>query len=225
MSIGDRIKDFRKKNKMSQADFAKKIGIKQSPLSQIENGGILPSINTLKNIRRIFNISYDYLLDNYIPDEDLIIAKENTEIYKSRTDLCIKEQRIPLFEIEAIAGVFPVLSDTKSKPVDYLYIPNAPKCDGAIFATGDSMYPILKSGDIIAYKIIEDLHNDIYWGQMYILHIEVSGDVYRTVKYIQKGKTKNHFRLVSQNKYHQDKEVLISKIKSIAQVKLTIRTM
>ena len=62
MSIGDRIKDIRKLNKLSQGEFSEKIGIKQSPLSQIENGKILPSIDTLDTIRRVFNISLDWLI-------------------------------------------------------------------------------------------------------------------------------------------------------------------
>ena len=63
MSIGLRIKELRNVKKLNQLDFADKIGIKQSPLSQMESGKILPSIETLSKIIRIFNISYSWLID------------------------------------------------------------------------------------------------------------------------------------------------------------------
>jgi transcriptional regulator with XRE-family HTH domain len=63
MSIGKRIKELRLGLGMSQADFCGKLGIKQSPLSQMESGKILPSIETLSNIIRIFNINYSWLID------------------------------------------------------------------------------------------------------------------------------------------------------------------
>lgn len=63
MSIGLRIKEIRSFLGLNQIDFAKKIGIKQSPLSQMEGGRILPSIDTLSEIIRNFNISYDWLID------------------------------------------------------------------------------------------------------------------------------------------------------------------
>ncbi|PKV50838.1 DNA-binding XRE family transcriptional regulator [Aquimarina sp. MAR_2010_214] len=63
MSIGSRIKLIRKQADMTQAQFAEAIGMKQSPLSQIESDKILPSIETLKIVRRKFNISYDFIID------------------------------------------------------------------------------------------------------------------------------------------------------------------
>uniref|UniRef100_UPI0039AEEE12 helix-turn-helix domain-containing protein n=1 Tax=Empedobacter brevis TaxID=247 RepID=UPI0039AEEE12 len=63
MSIGLRIKEIRNFLGLNQIDFAKKIGIKQSPLSQMEGGRILPSIDTISEIIRNFNISYDWLID------------------------------------------------------------------------------------------------------------------------------------------------------------------
>ncbi|WP_438710329.1 helix-turn-helix domain-containing protein [Aquimarina muelleri] len=63
MSIGSRIKQIRKQADMTQAEFANSIGMKQSPLSQIEGDKILPSIETLKIIRRKFNISYDFIIE------------------------------------------------------------------------------------------------------------------------------------------------------------------
>ena len=48
------------------------------------------------------------------------------------------------------------------------------------------MYPLLKSGDIVLYKQLNDI-NDIFWGDMYLLSIDIDGEEYVTVKYIQKS--------------------------------------
>lgn len=152
------------------------------------------------------------------------VLNEPPEVFKLKTDKLIENQRIPLYNAEAIAGVIPIFDDLVAQdPMDYLQIPNAPKCDGALIANGDSMYPLVKSGDYVGFKIIDDLLNDIFWGQMYILYIKVAGDVFRTIKFIHKGKSDQYIKLVSENKHHQEKEVQLAKVISIAQVKLLVR--
>ena len=85
------------------------------------------------------------------------------------------------------------------------------------------MYPLLKSGDIIAYKEVSDL-SYLLWGEMYLLSIVLdSGDSYVTVKYVQKGEQKGHVKLVSQNQHHQDREIPHDAIKFAALVKASIR--
>ena len=116
----------------------------------------------------------------------------------------------------------PQEEQSEQKPVNYIHIPNLPKCDGAIYVSGDSMYPLLKSGDIVLYK---QLHNieDIFWGDMYLLSIDLDGEEYIVVKYIQKSEREGYVKLVSQNPHHADKDIEISRIRAIALVKASIR--
>jgi phage repressor protein C with HTH and peptisase S24 domain len=89
---------------------------------------------------------------------------------------------------------------------------------------GDSMYPLLKNGDIVAYRKVEDIENDIFWGEMYLLSIDVGEEEFVTVKYIQKSeKGVEYIKLVSENKHHQDKDVQLKKIRALALIKATIR--
>lgn len=158
-----------------------------------------------------------------IKNETAKVAEPNA-IFESKVDSKVQHQKIPLYDTEAVAGIVPVFEDlSDTEPSDYLQIPNAPKCDGAIFANGDSMYPIVKSGDILCYKEIKDLQNDIFWGQIYILYIEVAGDNLRTVKYIHRGSTVDTLKLVSENRHHEEKEIKINKVIALAQVKVTVR--
>ena len=84
----------------------------------------------------------------------------------------------PLYNIEASANLVSLFDgngDVKNV-VGRLLIPNAPKCDGAIYVRGDSMEPLLKSGDIIAYKSLPCEYSSILYGEMYIVDFEVGGE-------------------------------------------------
>lgn len=168
--------------------------------------------------------------ENKLLTEEQEIVKSNMvrepdiDIYKLRTDRILQEQFIPIYDLDASAGVITMFDDLNSvNPIDFMYLPNAPECDGGIFAFGDSMYPQIKSGDILGFKLIHDLTEDIYWGEKYVLYIDLAGTVFRTIKYVHRGEDDKHFKLVSENRHHADKEVLISKIKKIALVRAVIR--
>ena len=62
-----------------------------------------------------------------------------------------------------------------------------PKCDGGLRIVGDSMYPLLKSGDIVFYKQVHDIMHSIIWGEMYLISFDIDGDEYVSVKYLQKS--------------------------------------
>lgn len=64
MDIGTRIKELRAGYKMTQAEFARRLGISKSAVSSYENGSRLPSYDILLKIARIFRVSTDLLLDN-----------------------------------------------------------------------------------------------------------------------------------------------------------------
>ncbi|HUW07723.1 MAG TPA: S24 family peptidase [Williamwhitmania sp.] len=131
--------------------------------------------------------------------------------------------RVPLYNIEAVAGIVAIFEDLhKQEPIDYIEIPNLPACDGAVYVTGDSMYPLLKSGDIVAYKVLNDKAN-LFWGEMYLLSILLEGDQFITVKYVQKSTQEGWIKLVSQNSHHQEKEIPFDAIKFAALVKASIR--
>lgn len=141
-----------------------------------------------------------------------------------QTDLVKPDQRIPIFDVEAAAGLVPLFQEAvKHIPINYIQIPNLPKCDGAIYITGDSMYPLLKSGDIVLYKVIHDIKNSIFWGEMYLLSVVVDGEEYILVKYIQKADDPEYVRLVSENRHHSDKEVLLENIRALALIKASVR--
>jgi phage repressor protein C with HTH and peptisase S24 domain len=134
-------------------------------------------------------------------------------------------QEIPLYSLEAAASVVALFNDYSSfEPIDTLKIPNLSKCDGAIYVTGDSMYPLLKSGDIVAFKEVPSIASSIYYGEMYIVSVIIEDDYYTVIKFVQKSeKGEEYVKLVSQNKHHQDKDIPIADIKALAIVKASVR--
>ncbi|RNB87656.1 XRE family transcriptional regulator [Brevibacillus fluminis] len=61
-NIGKRIKHIRKINNMIQTEFAGLIGIGQGTLSEIEQGKLKPSIDTLYELSKHFQIDLNWLV-------------------------------------------------------------------------------------------------------------------------------------------------------------------
>lgn len=163
---------------------------------------------------------------NMIIDNGLVL-QEPSATYNLRTDRIESNiQRVPLYNMEAAAGIVSLFRDQHSEQViDYVQVPGIAKCDGAIYITGDSMYPLLKSGDIVMYKKVTDLQTNIFfWGQMYLLSVDNDGDDFVVVKYIQKSEKGDDFiKLVSQNQHHDPVDIPKSKINALALIKASIR--
>lgn len=131
-----------------------------------------------------------------------------------------------LYDIDVSAGLSRLFSEDGDRNKAYLgkiSIPNMPKCDGAVKVIGDSMYPLLKSGDIIAYKEVHSIEF-VQYGEIYILQIENDSDVSVVVKYVKKSSEGNDYlNLVSYNKEHDPKDVRKESITALARVILCIR--
>lgn len=227
MNTFDKIREARELLGLNQTQFAEKVGVTQKDVSNLEAG----------NKKFIPNKYIDFLLSSHFdlnsvfdPTSDLkkmTVTKvdEPTKVYKLRTDNNVSTQLIPLYSLEATAGLVELFQHTgDSKPIDHISIPNLPKCDGAVFTVGDSMYPLLKSGDIVMYKELQDIREGIFYGEMYLISLDVDGEEYVSVKWIHKSeKGEDYIKLVSENRHHQPKDVHLDKVRAMAIVKASIR--
>lgn len=62
------LKDFLEENNLTQVEFARRIGVKQSQVSEWLKGKAKPGYDILKSMALAFNVSADYFLgiiDNY----------------------------------------------------------------------------------------------------------------------------------------------------------------
>ena len=151
---------------------------------------------------------------------DVVVDK----VFKLRTDRLIDRQQIPIYDMEAVAGLVPLFADQYSQSiVEVMETTLIPKCDGGLRIVGDSMYPLLKSGDIVFYKQVHDIMHSIIWGEMYLISFDIDGDEYVSVKYLQKSDTPDHIVLVSYNEYHKPMEIHINRIRALAFIKASLR--
>ncbi|MBE6212399.1 MAG: helix-turn-helix transcriptional regulator [Rikenellaceae bacterium] len=219
--MGGRVKLIRKALGITQEQLAQRLGVGKTALSMIETGKTRLSTRNRNILIQELNVNPNWLETGKgeIFNADPALSAS----FGHSSEMTMPLQSVPLYSIEATAGLVPLFEQQElHNPINYIHIPNLPKCDGAIYVAGDSMYPLLKSGDIVLYKQLHDV-NDIFWGDMYLLSIDLDGEEYVTVKYIQHSDRKGYIKLVSQNPHHADKEIELSRIRAIALVKASIR--
>jgi transcriptional regulator with XRE-family HTH domain len=67
--MDDIIRNLRKRHYLTQAEFAKKVGVTQGTVSQWEHGIISPNSNQLRSISEAFGVSIDSLVGKSTRDE------------------------------------------------------------------------------------------------------------------------------------------------------------
>ena len=234
-TVYDRIDAILKEHNISKRDFAKGTG---------DLGFLLPSIyeNARKrnpaditvagqwtdSLLKLFpEYSRDWILYGVGPKYKSEIAVTPTHTFSTKSDRIIDQQDVPLYDYNATAGLVAIFNDHALEPADFLRIPNLPPVDGAIYVRGESMSPLLKSGDIVMYKKKELSIDSILWGEIYLLSFISDGDTYTAVKYIQKADEADKIRLASFNPSFAPKDIPMSSITALALVKasLTFHTM
>ena len=218
--MGARVKLIRKALGLTQEQLAQRLGVGKTALSMIETGKTRLSTRNKNILVQELNVNPEWLESG--KGEMFNADPALSASFGRGAEMSMPLQSVPLYSIEATAGLVPLFEQQSSHtPMNYIHIPNLPKCDGAIYVAGDSMYPLLKSGDIVLYKQLHDL-NDIFWGDMYLLSIDIDGEEYVTVKYVQRSEKSGCIRLVSQNPHHADKDIEVSRVRALALVKASI---
>ena len=150
------------------------------------------------------------------------MLRDNMKDFTLRTDKCIGEQNIPLYNFDAAAGLVAIFNQHQIEPTDYIRIPDIPPVDGAIYVKGESMSPLIKNGDVVMFKKKEVNIDSILWGEIYILSFINDGDSYTAVKYIRKSNQPDHIRLESFNPDFAPKDIPMSSITALAIVKASL---
>lgn len=226
MSKKDRLLDlignFSNGNK---SEFARMIGV--SP--QAINTWISRDTFDIETIySKCVNISPEWLLTGKGPMLKSEREEPQVEVkpihHPRSTEKKEETQVVYLYDFEASAGLRALFDNNRQNIIDTIKIPNLPKCDGAIHIVGDSMYPLLKSGDIILYKQMPLDVNNLLYGEMYLLSYDIDGDDYIVVKYIRKSEQGEPFvTLGSENPAHAPRDIDFRRITALALVKASVR--
>ena len=129
---------------------------------------------------------------------------------------------IPIYDITAAANLQTLFTKNSQHLLGEISIPNAPACDGSIYVRGDSMYPLVKSGDLVSFKQLHNIEN-LVSGEMYVVDFEIDGDDFLVVKYVKWEEVNATLRLVSYNEHHQDMIIPVGAVRAIAIIKIVIR--
>lgn len=218
--IKDRILSFVDSLGISKREFYSIIGVSRGTLES--KTGITEDV-LAKFIAAYPDVSIQWLMTGEGPimqeKEQKVISNR---LFPLKTDRVIDSQEIPLYDFDASAGLVAIFNSLHVEATDYLRIPNLPPVDGAIYVRGESMAPLLKSGDIVMYKKKELSIDSILWGEIYLLSFVSDGDTYTAVKYIRKSDRTDSVCLASFNPSFAPMDIPMSSVTALALVKATL---
>ncbi|EKC77634.1 protein containing Helix-turn-helix type 3 domain protein, partial [human gut metagenome] len=88
MKVGNKIKEYRELNKMTQKDIAEILRVEPATISKYEAGTIEPSIESLKRLAETFNITVDELIKD---EEKFDVSKINVlEVLREQKEMGLK---------------------------------------------------------------------------------------------------------------------------------------
>ena len=211
-----RITILRDELKLSQKEFAEKIGITQGALSQLEAGKSTLSLQTIVNISQVFAIDCNWLI---LGDEASIKAelkRRPLDLKKGNGSDCL----IPLVKEEAHAGYI-----SQSKDDDYIHslalyrIPGFEKGNYLMFETvGDSMLPTIHPREILITEHVEDI-SSIENGTLCVV---ISEDGIVAKRLYRHQADADFFLCKSDNPDYKTYSIELTKISEIWQIKAKI---
>lgn len=224
--ILNRLKSVKKFN--TDTELANFLNISRSTLSNWYSRNSIDYDLLFSKCENSIDINWLLTGNGYNIRSEKNILAEPVESFRKTKDAIYEMQRVPLFNLEATMGLVPLVEGNgidEEKVIDYISIPSMPSCDGAIYASGDSMYPLLKSGDMIAYKRIAVERASIFFGEMYVVAVKLDEySTMKTIKFVQQSELGDDYvRLVSHNQHHTPKDVKLSQIAAIGLIRASIR--
>lgn len=201
------------------SELARILNVKQSSLRDVVGTlEVKPRSDVLTNLANstVLQINPDWLLTGRGSMQRDAINILHRSPYND-----VGKGPIPIYDINAAANLHTLFLNDNQKTLGEIVIPNAPDCDGAIYVRGDSMDPILKNGDMVAYKKVNNIGN-FMTGVMYLLDFHIEGDDFLVVKYVKWEEKPATLRLISYNKLHEDMVIPVSAVRSVALIKVVV---
>lgn len=209
-TVLDRINYVIRHNGMTQAQFARHIGIDPSNLSKVLTGKHPVSESLINRIVIDAGVSKRWLRDGEdSPFSKPLIAEEiiiDRPLVPSAT-----VEGTPVYDIDVTAGCHDLEAlFNEQRPIGTVSLPGLKHKQIIVNVSGDSMAPTICDGGYVAIRPINDMRN-IFWGQIYVVGLEE----YRLVKFVRKHEDKAMVILHSDNPAYDDMEVERSDIKSL----------
>jgi transcriptional regulator with XRE-family HTH domain len=228
--ISANIRFLRKKNNLTQQEFADAIGVKRSMIGAYEEDRASPKMDNMKQIANYFGISVDELVseritEKWLAEREMRLEKEkeikagNLRVLSITVDKDDNEN-IELVPVKASAGYINGYADpefVKELPKFHL-----PMLQGGTFRAfeikGDSMLPI-QPGSIVVGEYIDDWKS-IKSNETYIIVSKNDGIVYKRV--VNKVKEQKSLVLKSDNKIYEPYPIAFDDVMEVWKAKAYI---
>ena len=151
-TLGERLRELRRRQGLTLRELAERIGKSESYLSRVEHGRIDLSLNTLKEIADQLGRPITHLLDNGFPPTDGLIkkGKHRKLVISSSLEydiLCSSNQEISLFRMILKEG-----GNSGDKPYRHRGIESGIMLKGRVRVVVGNREYILEEGDSLTYR-------------------------------------------------------------------------
>jgi len=192
--ISLRINELILDSKLTQEQFANKLGIDQSNLSKILKGQRTTGKNIQKVICSTFNVNPNWL------------DKGEGDKYLEQNPI---RAGLPLLPYNAMAGALSGSGlSAMAYECEHYVVPAFSNADFLVRVQGDSMMPKYYSGDIVACKKVSMSKLFFQWGKTYV----ISTNQGVLIKRIDPGKENDCVSIVSYNKEYQTFQLPMAEI-------------
>lgn len=183
--VRERISQYVKVRNMTIVDFERSIGVSNGYVTSISKSIQPDKLEIISNIYP--ELSLEWLL---IGKGEML--KSNTAIPLSQSS---SQNTIKYFpSVNGSMGGVEFLDSPDESSIDII-LPGFNECKFAINAYGDSMYPVIKSGQVVL--LMEWKESFIDWGHIYLV---VTKNGYRAIKYLRPSEKEGFIKCESENK-------------------------
>ena len=191
-----------RKKVVDKKDFANKLGISASMVTEISKGRSNVGTLSIQNIVLQFGVNAEWLLTG---QGDMLDAAPSLSLNPSIGT--------PYYDVDFLGGFSEIFNNQTTVPTCNILVPGFEKASLWCNVTGHSMEPKINHGDIIALH--ECTINDIQYGEIYAVVL----DTIRTIKILRRGSEPGKLLYVPINKPdYQEQEFDISRIVKIFEV-------
>lgn len=212
----ERIKYIIREMGLTRSEFASRIDVDSSNLSKYLNGKLAINDSLINRIVINLGLSKEWLTTG----NDLPYAKVQNAVSTLNFDGKIgsgnsasarENAGTPVYDIDVTAGALPRARMFASENiVGYVNLPSIPPGCRIVGVSGDSMQPVIRSGDLLAVRELTNIQQ-IFWGQIYVVVL----DDYCMVKYVRRHENPEMVILRSENPNYDDMEIRRSEIRDL----------
>lgn len=197
-------------SRMTQAQFAARVGVNPTNLSKYLSGKIPVTDSLLNKVVVNTGVSKAWLAEG----ADVPFPRESApRVIESERPVRLRESRqgVPVYDIDVTAGKVELSRMlTVDRIEGYIDLPRLDPDCVIVRVNGDSMEPAIHNGGFVSIRPITNPGN-IFWGRIYVVVMED----YRMVKYLRRNPDPAMVTLRSANPAYDDMEVPRADIQSL----------